>query len=305
MFDHWDIIDQKVNEILEINPDDPHALFVKAMYGFEGVLPTNTPEMAVEAIAKLYEVAPATARMVDRALADVKMTWFNEFLHPLTTSEDDKDVCAIGMNFTYTDQLFPTFSCELIPEQYDPRELAIVVFGANHPVLLDARIDTARKLAERYPQAKIVATGGALGALDRAEGDLILEGMPEHADRITVDRGARDTIGNSLALAEFLRENDGVANLLLVSSSFHLPRATMAVRGVLQRLDMHPRTYMVAAGNNLQAELGTWNEENQAWLETAYGGGGRFRVIEIPMTNRDFARGAGLFTMCDFMDLEE
>lgn len=153
-----------------------------------------------------------------------------------------------------------------------------------------------------YPEATILATGGALET-DLAEGDLIKAALPEYADRIVVDRGARDTIGNSLAIAEYLQENQ-IDNLLIVTSTYHLPRATMALRGVLQRNELYPKTYMVGAGNHVQASLGSWSDENQAWLETAYGGGGRFRAIEIPMTNRDFARGAGLFTLCDFEELE-
>ena len=148
----------------------------------------------------------------------------------------------------------------------------------------------------------ILATGGALDT-DRAEGDLILEAMPEYADRIVVDRQARDTIGNSLAIADYLEEND-VGNLLIVTSTSHLPRSAGALRGVLQRRGMHPKTYLVGAGNNVQAPYGEWSQENADWLEIAYGGTGRFRAIEIPMTNRDFARGAGLFTMCDFAMLE-
>lgn len=134
MFDHWDIIDRKIQQILEVTPDDPHSLFAKAvMYGFEGVLPSVQSTDVEAAMVHLERVAPKTAGLVDRALADVKM---------------------------------------------------------------------------------------------------------------------------------------------------------------------------VADVNHVQASLGTWSDENQAWLETAYGGGGRFRAIEIPMTNRDFARGAGLFTLCDFEELE-
>ena len=57
--------------------------------------------------------------------------------------------------------------------------------GGGH--VLDVRIETARRLAEHYPHATIFATGGALET-DRAEGDLILEALPQFADRIVVNR---------------------------------------------------------------------------------------------------------------------
>lgn len=294
-----------MNEILEITPNDPHALFVKALYGFEGVLPSVNPEDVPAVVQKLEEVAPETAKAVDRALADVKMVWHHEFLHPFVPglTQEWKDHCEIGMNSENIRELFPTFECEFVPEQFNPSSLAIIAFGASGGNVLDARIEAVREFAALYPQAKILATGGALET-DRAEGDLILEALPEYADRIVVDRNARDTIGNCLAISEYLLEND-IGNIFSLTSTFHSPRALMACRGVFHRMGINARTYMVAAGNNVQAPLGNWTEENQAWLETAYGGTGRFRAIEIPMTNRDFSRGAGLFTMCDFEDLEK
>ncbi|KAL7570660.1 hypothetical protein ACA910_014933 [Epithemia clementina (nom. ined.)] len=304
MFDHWDIIDYTINEILAETPNDPHALFAKAVYGFEGVLPSVDPAQVPSIIQQLENVAPTTAKLVDETLAFVKMVWFYEYQHIFYASSQDKEVCEIGMNGDITGMLFPDFKCVGIPDQYSPRNLAIVVFGASDEILLSARVKAARRLAELYPQAVILATGGKLGTFDRSEGDLIKELMPEFADRVVVDRLARDTIGNSLAIAEYLRDNE-IGNLLLVSSSFHIVRASSIVRGVLQRNNMHPHTYMVSAGNNVQAPLGTWSKENQAWLETKYGGLGHYRAIEIPMTSRDFARGAGLFTKCDFDALRE
>lgn len=140
MFDHWDIVDAKINQILEINPDDPHALFAKVMYGFEGVLPSVTEADVDAAMVHLEQVAPKTADLVDRALADVKMVWFYEFLHPLTPSSETKDVCDIGMSGEVTGELFPTFSCEVVPELYNPRNMAILTFGASGGNPLEVRI---------------------------------------------------------------------------------------------------------------------------------------------------------------------
>jgi len=208
------------------------------------------------------------------------------------------------MNSTTLSELFPNFMCEDIPEVYDPRELAVVVFGAAEGYALDARIEATRALAERYPQMTIIATGDAL-ATEKTEGDLIIyDALPEYQDRIVVDPKARDTIGNALFVADWLKENDHVGNLLILTSTWHVVRASVALRGVLKREGMYPKTYLVASGNNVNSPPGTWSEEDQAWLETDYGGTGRFRAIEFPMTYREFSRGAGYFTMCDFNALE-
>jgi len=310
MFDHWGVVAHYVQEILAEDPNDAHALFVKAMYGFKDVLPGVAKADVPAIVEKLMDVAPKTAKMVDRALADVTMLWEHEFQTPFYGPSDSglKDMCETGMgNFSDVTGLFSRFECVALPEDFHPKNVGILIFGANNDVLLDVRIHAATMLASKFPDAPIIATGGNLGTFDRAEGDLILERMTGQGvkeERIIVDRLARDTIGNSLAIATYLEENS-IDNLLVVTSTFHGPRATAALRGVLQRADLHPRTYMVLAGNNLQANRGTWNADNQAWLNTAYGGGGRFRAIEIPMTNRDFARGAGLFTQCDFEELNK
>jgi len=300
MFDHWDIVDKAIGDILATNPDDVHALFVKAMYGFEGVLPNVDPPEVLGIIAHLDIVSPNAAKLVDRTLAEVKRVWFKEFLHPLYGP--DKYICEIGMDGDVTGMLFNNFECKAIAEEFHPSKIAILVFGANNENIINARVAVAKNLADRFPHAVILATGGALDT-DRAEGDLILEAMPEYADRIIVDRQARDTIGNSLAIAEYLKQND-IDILLSVSSTFHLTRATMALRGVLQRKGLQDtKSYMVGAGNHVQALFpDEWNQDNQDWLEIS-NGGGRFCTNEIPMTNRDFARGAGYFTMCDFETL--
>lgn len=160
-------------------------------------------------------------------------------------------------------------------------------------------------------QAKILATGGALGALDRSEGDLILEAMPEYASRITVDQGARDTIGNALAAAKFLKK-EKISQVLVVTATWHLPRGIAALRGVLESHEIAAKTYMVGAGNlPWNVPLGTTAEMVAAaiadgrdtFFDTAYSAGeitGRVRAIERPMTARDYTRGLGLFTSCDF-----
>eukprot|EP00751_Fragilariopsis_kerguelensis_P044705 CAMPEP_0170999576 /NCGR_PEP_ID=MMETSP0736-20130129/14202_1 /TAXON_ID=186038 /ORGANISM="Fragilariopsis kerguelensis, Strain L26-C5" /LENGTH=583 /DNA_ID=CAMNT_0011426813 /DNA_START=175 /DNA_END=1926 /DNA_ORIENTATION=- len=301
-FDHWDIIDRNVNEILEEDPEDPHALFVQAVYGSEGVLPSVDPSEFPALLEYMYQTVPATAQRADQFYADHKMLWYYEFLHPFTTGTEYVDVCGQGMDGEVTGPLFPNFECVLIPDTFDPKSLVILVYGAAEGYPLEARIETTRQLGTLYPDAPIIATGAAVST-DKSEGDLIYEAIPEFQDRIIVDRSARDTIGNSIFVADWLAENE-IENLFLISSTYHLARATIALRGVLQTKDLHPHIYLVGAGNNVQTPYMEWSTENQAWLETDYSGNGRFIDIEIPVSYREYSRGAGMFTLCDFMALE-
>jgi uncharacterized SAM-binding protein YcdF (DUF218 family) len=243
-FDHWDIIGRMIEEILAEDPDDPHALSVKAMYSNENVIPNVTVADVPSILDHMYQVVPNSARMVDQAIADVTMIWNLEFLHPLTSISIEE--CGVGMDSENLTELFPDFRCQDIPADYNPRELAVVVFGASEGYALDARINATRALAERYPQATIIASGGAL-ATEKTEGDLIFDALPEYQDRIVVDPMARDTIGNAIFVAGWLKEND-IGNLFIVTSTWHIARATLALRGVLAREGMHPKTYLVATG---------------------------------------------------------
>jgi hypothetical protein len=233
-FDHWDIIGRMIEEILAEDPNDPHALSVKAMYSNENVIPNVTVADVPTILDHMYEVVPKSARIVDQAIAEVTMIWNLEFLHPLTSISIEE--CGVGMDSEYLTELFPDFRCQDIPAYYNPRELAVVVFGASEGYALDARINATRALAKRYPQATIIASGGAL-ATEKTEGE----------DRIVVDPMARDTIGNAIFVAGWLKEND-IGNLFIVTSTWHIARATLALRGVLAREGMHPKTYLVATG---------------------------------------------------------
>jgi hypothetical protein len=153
----------------------------------------------------MYKVVPNSARMVDQAIAEVTMIWNHEFLRPLTSNSIEE--CGVGMGSEYLIELFPDFRCQDIPADYNPRELAVIVFGASEGYALDARINATRALAERYPQATIIASGGAL-ATKKTEGDLIFDALPEYQDRIVVDPMARDTIGNAIFVAGWHKENE-------------------------------------------------------------------------------------------------
>eukprot|EP00956_Cyclotella_meneghiniana_P045755 scaffold382928_cov89-Cyclotella_meneghiniana.AAC.1 len=195
IFYHWDIVIDNVEEILAEYPSDPHALAVKVMYGSEGALPGVSPKDIPAILDRMFEDVPRTARFVDRSIAEMTMTWDHEFLHPFTSISLEE--CAVGMNSTTMSEFFPNFICEHIPEAYNPRELAVVVFGAAEGYALDARIEATRVLAERYPQMTIIATGAALST-EKPEGEIIYDALPEYQDRIVVDTKARDTIGNAL-----------------------------------------------------------------------------------------------------------
>jgi len=123
-----------------------------------------------------------------------------------------------------------------LPERVD----AIVLLGGA----TDARISTARqitetseagdrlietiRLAQRYPEARIVLTGGVAAILAGAESEALtmqrlLLAFGIAPERIVLEGEARNTDENAGYTAELLGPEPGT--VLLVTSAFHIPRS--------------------------------------------------------------------------------
>jgi uncharacterized SAM-binding protein YcdF (DUF218 family) len=90
------------------------------------------------------------------------------------------------------------------------------------------------ELARRYPDAKLVFTGGTGALLDvqHREADLIpdlLDRMGGTAARLVLERDSRNTHENAEFTKALVRPRSGEA-WLLVTSAFHMPRAVGAFR---------------------------------------------------------------------------
>lgn len=187
---------------------------------------------------------------------------------------------------------------EVVSSQW-PGKKGIVVFGWG-PVLFNSsaqlwqglpplmeRIATAYDLAQAFPDAQIIASGGAVYS-DKVEGDYIAEELVRRdaqlQGRIVVDRVARDTPGNVQFAVEWARQHATGGTLFLVGSDWQNPRFKAAVVGALETAGVSSTAVAVGAGmaynpgESLQDRL--WVEKIALW--------------------RDLPRALGLFEACDF-----
>ena len=96
--------------------------------------------------------------------------------------------------------------------------------------ILESRLQTALQLAQRYPHAQLLLSGGQGGSEPRAEAEAMRDYLTGHglpASRLLLESRSRDTLQN-MRLSRQLLSGRGVASpalVLLVTSDFHLYRA--------------------------------------------------------------------------------
>lgn len=121
------------------------------------------------------------------------------------------------------------------------------------------RLMVVPELLHRYPNAKVIFTGGSGSVLrpDYRGGDvahkwLAAQGIEE---QVIIERDSRNTFQNALLTRELLREmNLPEENWLLVTSAFHMPRSM----GVFRHAGLEPIAYPVdyrAAENRFRPNL--------------------------------------------------
>ena len=98
-----------------------------------------------------------------------------------------------------------------------------------HPVC-SARL--ARAAAEARAGDVVLFSGWARGGSASSEADLMVAAWTGDTQRHVVDRGARTTLGNAIAVGRGVRRS-GATEVLLVTSSWHARRATVLVRAAL------------------------------------------------------------------------
>lgn len=181
-----------------------------------------------------------------------------------------------------------------------PGNLVIGVFGwgpvvknqAGHyeglPPMME-RIDAAFRLARAFPQAQIIASGGAVSS-DKCEGDYIQETLVKRdrslEDRIIVDRQARDSQGNALFIAKWMKDHAQDGTLLIVGSDWQNPRFKAIMDGTLSSMHVRATTQPVGAGS---AYLDGKNVNDRI-------------LVEQTAIWRDAARALGYFEFGDFKE---
>src|SRR5262249_5237039 len=114
------------------------------------------------------------------------------------------------------------------------------------PVIRTApdRIVAAAMLARKYPNAKIVFSGGSSSLIsnEAREADYaaaVFESLGVDKTRLTVDRASRNTWENALFSKELAEAKPG-ERWLLVTSAFHMPRSIGLFRKVGFAVEPYP-----------------------------------------------------------------
>jgi len=126
-----------------------------------------------------------------------------------------------------------------------------------HPVCA-ARL--ARAVAEAEPDDVILFSGWARGSSASTEADLMAASWSGPGRMRLVDRSARTTLGNALAVAR-AAQRVGADEIVLVTSRWHAPRAATLVRSAL---GSGARLRVAATDEPLSRQRGA--REAGAWL---------------------------------------
>ncbi|QPF82130.1 YdcF family protein [Bradyrhizobium genosp. L] len=111
------------------------------------------------------------------------------------------------------------------------------------------RIIVAAELARKYPDARIVFTGGNANLLsnDAKEGDYageVLENLGVAKSRLTIERQSRNTVENAEFSKALVKPQPG-ERWLLVTSAYHMPRSVGLFRKAGFPVEAYPVDWRV------------------------------------------------------------
>lgn len=133
-------------------------------------------------------------------------------------------------------------------------ELARITAARGQPSFHESaeRILAMGELARRYPQARVVFSGGGaeLGPRPLDEADVVRLALPQIGladDRVTFEPMARNTEENARLAKELIQPQPG-ETWLLVTSAFHMPRAVGSFRAAGFPVTAYPVDYRTVGG---------------------------------------------------------
>lgn len=193
---NYDAALAQIDQVLLRDPSDVHALGVSAV--LMRILGNEAGEAERLAVLEIVnpEAATAVSEMLNKADALFNAEYSNE---PKT---------------------------DMVPD-------AITVFGQTPKSNgtpssgMLSRLEVALKLAEQFPEAKIILSGGDVKT-EFTEASVMKTWMLEQGvdeSRIILDEAARDTLGNAIGTLIELEKLDA-HKLIVVGTMLHIPRAT-------------------------------------------------------------------------------
>lgn len=230
----------QLDQILRRNPRDVHALGVTTI--LMRVLGNEAGEL--ERTSALEMVCPEAAQAVNQLLQQT----------------DDL------LELDYGSQQLT----DMVPD-------AIAVFGqtpkkdGTPSAGMLSRLEKALELAQRYPEAKIILSGGDVKT-EFTEASVMYQWLVEQGvseDRLIMDELARDTVGNAIGIVKALEEMDA-HKVIAVGTIYHLPRATTTLTVYAQHVG-YPLEVDCAGGGNVEAK--NEGERLYTYISAARAGG--------------------------------
>ncbi|MCQ9123634.1 YdcF family protein [Rodentibacter caecimuris] len=142
------------------------------------------------------------------------------------------------------------------------------------------RLEKTKEMAEKYPNAKLVLSGGPVKT-HYAESDVMAKWLKENGvnpNRFLLDPIARDTPGNAIGMVKLFKQHN-LHTILGIGTQLHIPRATAVLKGYADYVGYPLKIDGVGGGNPPSAEK---------------------KHIEALYTYVNVARSMGLFTLSDF-----
>lgn len=140
----------------------------------------------------------------------------------------------------------------------------IAVFGysdrsteALHPICA-ARLE--RAMRESRADDVVLLSGWARWRRPVSEAELMARAWTGESSRLVLDHRARTTLGNACGTADALREL-GLRDVVLVTSGWHLRRASSLLRAALHSVDAE----LTTAATDERASIRTRARELLAW----------------------------------------
>ena len=136
---------------------------------------------------------------------------------------------------------------------------ADISLAHQRPVIRAAadRIIAAAVLARKYPNARIIFSGGSANLIsnDAREADyaaIVLESLGIAKSRLTTERGSRNTFENAEFSKELAAPKPG-ERWLLVTSAYHMPRAIGLFRKVGFAVEPYPVDWKIGSWTDLSS----------------------------------------------------
>jgi len=158
----------------------------------------------------------------------------------------------------------------IAPERSEARGLAVFTDSAD-------RIIATAELAHRYPNARIVFSGGSASLIsgDAREADYagaVFESLGVAKERLTIERRSRNTLENAEFSKALVAPKSG-ERWLLVTSAFHMPRAVGLFRKAGFKVEPYPvdwrtggRADLWRFGTNLDRGLARLDVAVREWI---------------------------------------